>query len=157
DALYFPLRVAVDAIRLRATALSGRMLTLLVAVIGVIVRAPESDTKNELIDSIALSLDNYGDFRIEPLITERDSDATTRDDGKQTVVQLYTALAEICKDIIDRDPSRTDLVAKFNRIYETFFEFWNPEHDRPQRWELDLAEERAAPIEEIDALRAGVE
>lgn len=157
DALHFPLRVATDAIPLRATALTARMLNLLVAVIDVVVRAPESDTKAELIDSIVLSLDNYGDFRIEPLITDRESDMATRECGKTLMLQLYEALAEICKHILDWDSSRTDLVAKFNGIYEKFFRFWDPEHDDPQRWELEIAEQQGAAAEQIDALRVGVE
>lgn len=157
DALNFPLGVATDAIPLRATALTSRMLNLLVAVIDALVRMPESDTKNDLIDSIVLSLDNYGDFRIEPLITDDDSDSATREAGKVLMLQLYEVLAEISKRILDWDASRTDLVGKFNGIYEKFFRYWTPENADPQRWELELAEQQDAPADQIEALCARVE
>jgi hypothetical protein len=157
DALHFPLGIAYRAIDQRASALSGRMLTLLVQVIAVVARTPDLERREELLGGIALSLDNYGDFRLEPLITDEASDVDTREFGRTMMLQLYRTFAEICKRMLDIDPTQHSAIEKFNGIYEKYFRFWDPQHERPWRFELDHALQRGEDGEAIEALRAAVD
>jgi hypothetical protein len=156
DAFRFPVRIAHRAVELRATALSGRMLNLLVAVLDALIRAPDSEVKRDLLESLETSLTTYGEYQIEPLITDREHDAATRDVGRVAMRQLYETLAEICKRILDIDPGKTDLIGVFNSIYEKFFRHWHPEHDEPWPWELEHAQERGADEATLAHLRVAV-
>lgn len=156
DAFRFPVRIAHRAVELHATALSGRMLNLLVSVLDALIRAPDSEVKRELLESLETSLTSYGEYEIEPLITDPEHDAATREVGRVAMHQLYETLAEICKRILDIDPSQTDLIGVFNGIYDKFFRHWDPQYDDPQRWELEHAEQQGADEATLAELRAAV-
>lgn len=156
-AMRFPFRIAHEAVELRATALSARMLQLIVGVLEALLRAPDSEVKRELFESTENSLVSYGSYRVEPLITDDAKGEAEQAVGRLAMRQLYETLAEICKRILDLDAGQVALLTLYNGIYEKFFRHWNPEHEDPQRWDLDFAEQRGEAPEIIEQLRARVE
>lgn len=158
DALHFPLRIGYRSMDLRASALSVRMLRLLVAGIDALIRSPmDAQTKKELLSSVVTSLESYGSYYVQPKITDDDSDAETREFGRVAMLQLYESIAEICKRILDFDSTQLDLAEMFNGLYEKFFRRWEPQHEGPWRFELEHAEQAGVDQERLDALRAAVE
>ena len=155
EALWFPLRVAHRALDLRASALSMRMLWLWAAILGVLIRAPESDSQQALLARGAQQIGEYGSFSIERLITEGDADE--RDRGAAALFQVFETVTNVCKRILDHDPGQTVLLGTFNGIFDRFLVDWHPEFDPPHPWDVDLAEQQGVPAAELERLRAGIE
>src|SRR5436309_8085957 len=85
------------------------------------------------------------------------SDQETREYGAAAFGQVFDVMAQLGKAVIDHDPRETWLLAEINRYWNEFLEFWQPEHASPQRWELELLEERGdVPARELDEVRARV-
>jgi hypothetical protein len=139
------------ALAVRASALSMRMLALWAAIIGVLIRAPDSDSRNALLDRAAQQIGEYGRFSIERLIEEGDADERER--AARALFQLFEAVTEVCKRILDHDPGQTALLGKFNAVFDKFLVHWQPEHEPPQQWDLDAAEQQGLAVE-LDGLRA---
>jgi hypothetical protein len=142
EAANLPIAVASRATEPRAIALSGRMLRLFVAVQDVLVRSPTSDNRDDLLSYSWLRLSEYGRLYVEGLVTDDDASAEDRDYGVQALRQVFDAFALIGKSIIDFTPQDTKALAEINRHLSEFIQHWRPEHDPPQRWELELLEQQ---------------
>jgi hypothetical protein len=85
------------------------------------------------------------------------SDQETRDYGAAALSQVYDVISQLGKAAIDHDPREAWLLAEINRYWNEFLEFWQPEHASPQRWELELLEERGDVFgRKLDEVRARV-
>jgi hypothetical protein len=158
DSLHFPLRIAYRAVDLRASALSGRMLRLLVAGVDALIRSPmDAQTKKELLSSVVTSLESYGSYYLAPMVRDDDSDVEKREFGRVAMLQVYEAIAEVCKRFLDFDPSELELIGMFNGLYEKFFTHWEPQHEGPWRFELEHAEQAGIEQAMLENLRARVE
>lgn len=155
EALWFPLRVARGALDVRASALSMRMLALWAAVVGVLIRAPDSDARNALLERAAQQIGEYGRFSIEHLI--EDGDAEEREGGATALFQVFEAVTDTCKRILEHDPGQTATLGKFNGVFDKFLVHWQPEYDHPQQWDIDLAEQQGMTTAELESLRARLE
>lgn len=157
EALNLPLEVAIRATRLRASALSGRVMLLFGAVVVVVIRSPDSEERRRLLDWCLLRLHEYGGGYVEPLITDDSSDQVTREYGAAALIQVFDVLAQLGKAVIDHDPRETWLMTEINRYWNEFLEHWHPEHTAPRRWELEFLEERGdVPARQLEQVRASV-
>ncbi|HEX6489777.1 MAG TPA: hypothetical protein VF002_00215, partial [Gaiellaceae bacterium] len=105
QALWFPLQVARGALDARASALSMRMLALWAAIVGLLIRAPDSDSRNALLERATQQIGEYGRFSIEHLIEEGDADERER--GATALFQVFEAATDACKRVLDHDPGQT--------------------------------------------------
>ena len=142
EAANLPIAVASRAIEPRAIALSGRMLRLFVAVQDVLVRSPASDNRDDLLSYSWLRLSEYGRLYVERLVTDDHASAEDRDYGVQALRQVFDTFALIGKSITDFTPRDTKALAEINRHLSEFIQHWTPEHEHPQRWEVDLLEQQ---------------
>jgi hypothetical protein len=60
----------------------------------------------------------------------------------QALRQVFDAFALIGKSIIDFTPHDTKELAEINRHLGEFIQHWRPEHDQPQRWEVERLEQQ---------------
>jgi hypothetical protein len=157
EALNLPVAVAFGTIEPRAIALARRMLRLFVAIQQVLVRSPASDKRSALLGNSWLRLSEYG-RSVERLVTDDESSADDRDYGAQALRQVFDAYTLMGKAFIDHNPRESGAFSELNRYLGEFLQHWDPEHDDPQNWQVELLAQRvdADPIE-LARLRARVE
>jgi len=157
DALNLPLAVAFGTIEPRAIELARRMLRLFVAVEQVLIRSPAGDKRSALFGNSWLRLSEYG-RSVERLVTDNESSADDRDYGVQALRQVFDAYTLMAKAFVDHNPRETGAFAELNRYLGEFLQHWDPEHDRPYEWEVELLAERGnTDARELARLRARVE
>jgi hypothetical protein len=142
EAANLPIAVASRAIGTRAIALSGRMLDLFVALQDALIRSPSSEDRESLLSYSGLRLSEYGFLYGERLVTDNDVSADDRQFGVQALRQVFDAFALIGKAIIDFTPRDTEGLARVNNYLSQFIQHWTPEYDQPQRWEVQLLEQK---------------
>jgi hypothetical protein len=64
------------------------------------------------------------------------------DYGAEALRQVFDAYALIAKDAIDHDARDTRTLGDINGFLDQSLRHWNPEHDRPQQWEIDMLAQR---------------
>lgn len=153
EALNFPIRIATRALPLRATALTGRMLRLWVAGVVLLVRSELPASQRPLVEWSRLRISEYGRLSVEPLLTDDEGDWETREFARDVLLQVIDAIASVCTALLDQDPAQTQLIGEFNGILDEFLQHWQPEHDAPQQWDIEIAENAGATEEELADLR----
>jgi hypothetical protein len=154
DALNLPIAVAFRTIELRAIALAGRMLRLLAAIEDALIRAPASDKQGALFGNSWLRLSEYG-RAVERLVTEDESSEEDRAYGVAALRQVFEAYAVMAKSLIDHSPRETDSLSEINRYLDTFLRHWDPEHERPDKLDVEYLVARGdVQPRELERLRS---
>jgi hypothetical protein len=154
DALDLPIQVAQRALELRALALSKRMLALWVAARRWMLRYGDDEDVRSLLSWSWLRLSEYG-YRPARLI-EDEADQDSQELGRDALLQIFDAYAEMLKHIVDLRPADTELLADVNEQFDYPLQHWNPEHQGPDEWYVEAAVRRGAEEAELEQLRSEV-
>lgn len=151
-ALDFPLQIAIRALDLQASALCGRMLRLWVAGVAIVIGSVGSTSRTSLLDWLRLRISEYGRLYVTRLITDGDS-RETREFGATSLLQTIDTVAAVAKELLDSDPTERRLIVEFSRVPDDYLLHWHPEHDAPQRWDVEVAENAGVDEEALIDLR----
>jgi hypothetical protein len=155
DALDLPIRVAQRALELKALALTRRMISLWVAARQAMFRDADQEDTRSLLEWSWLRMSEYGN-RPQMLVTEDTSDDETRHLGKEALLQVWDGYANLCKGVLDLRPRDTQLLSQINEVWDQPLQHWDPEHGRPQEWELRNAIDRGEPEGVIARIRSNL-
>src|SRR5207249_3253655 len=62
----------------------------------------------------------------------------------------------LCKGVLDLRPRDTQLLSQINEVWDQPLQHWDPEHGRPQEWELRNAIDRGEPEGVIARIRSNL-
>lgn len=128
--------IASDALQIGASAVLDRTLRFLLAAyeLGFDIGTDVSKAAGE--HAVAL-LTQFGQLRLARELTDP-SDIEMQRAAKPLVYRYFRVIGELLKLMVDRVDSES--FVDLDHAWGEMLEFWNPEHDSPQDYELPLME-----------------